>query len=319
MTRLLFLLLPKVFVLLLFLLISISFSVLLFIPKEMTQPLLLPSVANNSRSLSYHCQSLPVLFFSGKHTVQQLSWPSKLIPSRYVCYVIPPASHISSERHHHAASFVFSCLPCHLVKPQLSHCTDTPTGARALWTGGEAVSAVECNERNWPPNINQMFVKGLTPLCRIFALSFVWVWIVTLHIQTESCHGKECSQCTNHLGGCCKALKWTLAAPSSPRVQTMSFTHGNSPAISLTFSQLSAGSGQSPRVYCEAQSQSAPWQQKTLTASSTKQVFNGNSPATAKVNTQRPSVLTSFPLSTNSLTLLVFRWEPSVAFVNSPF
>ena len=40
----------------------------------MTQPLLLPSVANNSRSLSYHCQSLQVLFFQLVHILVYIFW-----------------------------------------------------------------------------------------------------------------------------------------------------------------------------------------------------------------------------------------------------
>ena len=54
-----------------------------------------------------------------------------------------------------------------------------------------------------------------------------------------------------------------------------------------TFSQLSAGSGQSPRVYCEAQSQSAPWQQKNPGSE--------QKPSLSKVNTQWPSFLTIVP------------------------
>ena len=75
----------------------------------------------------------------------------------------PPDSHISSERHHHAASFVSNCMSCYLVKPaqaQCVHCTSSQ----------EHFGAPCVTQETWSLEESRFPAKYISALCGIFCI-----------------------------------------------------------------------------------------------------------------------------------------------------
>ena len=134
----------------------------------------------------------------------------------------PPDSHISSERHHHAASFVSNCMSCHLVKPaqaQCVHCT----------SGQEHFRAPCVTQETWSLEESRFPAKYISALCGIFCIV-----ILTVSAQpdprgrvgaVEKSAGFK-SFSAQLTSGCRQALNQscTPVTTTSVKVQTMSFT-----------------------------------------------------------------------------------------------